>query len=207
MQSYLIDAYNLMHAVPALRVRVDRHAASRRLVTELGAWAAGRPVRVVLVFDGAKPPDMPPAGPLELRFMLERADADLMDLLDRRGSHTVVSADSEIVDYARALGHASIRPQDFWRALSEASLVDTAALQRERPLAADEVDYWLEEFGDQAALARRRAARDAMGRPRHRTSGSQSASGKGTGAGRGGGMPRDEVADWLRYFGEAPPED
>lgn len=193
MRSYLIDAYNLMHAVPGLRFRADRHAASRRLVVQLATWARGRPERVVVVFDGARPPDMPASGPLELRFMLDKADADLMDLLDRKGSHTLVSADGEIVSYAQALGHSAIKPQEFWRSLSEASAVDREALQRERPLASDEVDYWLEEFGDQAALAKRRAARDAMGRPRRPS--------------QGGGLPPNEVADWLRYFGEAPPED
>ncbi|MBL4846412.1 MAG: NYN domain-containing protein [Planctomycetes bacterium] len=182
-RTVLIDAYNLMHAVAELDFARGRFPACRRLVRRLAAWATGRNERVVVVFDGARPSELPPAGPLELRFMLDRADADLIELLERPGLHTLVSADNEIVDRARALSQTWLAPNQFWQIVQDDLAVKGEAQERERRLAPDEVDEWLEVFGDTASVKRRQAER-AQAKPKPI-------------------MPPEEVADWLRYFGES----
>lgn len=186
-RTFLIDAYNLMHAVPELDFDRGRFPASRRLIRRLASWAEGRSERVVLVFDGARPPELPPPGRLEVRFMDDRADDDLKLLLERPGRHTLVSADGEIVARARVLNQACLSPQAFWAGVRDASFVDLESAERERSLPRSEVEHWLEIFGGEGvvkaeeARAERRATRAPKPKPV---------------------MPPEEVKDWLRYFGE-----
>ena len=64
--------------------------------------------------------------------MDDRADDDLMLLLERPGRHTLVSADGEIVARARALEQACLSPRAFWAGVRDASAVDFEAVERER---------------------------------------------------------------------------
>lgn len=56
-EHYLIDGYNLLHAHPVLSARIehDIDTARAHLVSELAAFAEGRP-RTIVVFDGAGNP-------------------------------------------------------------------------------------------------------------------------------------------------------
>jgi YacP-like NYN domain-containing protein len=188
-RTFLIDAYNLMHAVPELEFDRGRFPASRRLIRRLASWAEGRRERVVLVFDGARPSELPSAGRLEVRFMDDRADDDLKLLLERPGSHTLVSADGEIVARARVLKQACLSPQAFWAGVRDASAVDLEAVERERPLPRSEVEHWLEIFGGEGVVK----AEEARARKQARRAPKQKPI-----------MPPEEVQDWLRYFGEEP---
>ena len=193
-RTFLIDAYNLMHAVPELEFARGRFPASRRLIRRLATWAEGRRERVVLVFDGARPHELPAPGRLEVRFMDDRADDDLMLLLERPGRHTLVSADGEIVARARALQQACLSPRAFWAGVRDASAVDFEAVERERSLPRSEVEHWLEIFGGpgvvqaEEARAQRRAQNRARRAPKREKQQPV--------------MPPEEVKDWLRYFGE-----
>ncbi len=191
-RTFLIDAYNLMHVVPELEFARGRFPASRRLIRRLATWAEGRGERVVLVFDGARPHELPSAGRLEVRFMDDRADDDLKLLLERPGRHTLVSADGEIVARARALNQACLSPRAFWAGIREASAVDFEAVERERPLPRSEVEHWLEIFGGEGVIkaeqARAQNKQNARRAPQPKKLKPI--------------MPPEEVKDWLRYFGE-----
>lgn len=190
-RTFLIDAYNLMHAVPELEFARGRFPACRRLVRRLAAWAEGRSERVVLVFDGARPSEMPPAGRLEVRFMDAGADDDLKLLLERPGRHTLVSADGEIVARARVLNQACLSPRAFWAGVREASATDAEAVERERTLPRSEVEHWLEIFGGEGVVKAEEARAEKRAAKRKRPPAKPKPV-----------MPPEEVKDWLRYFGE-----
>lgn len=189
-RTFLIDAYNLMHAVSELEFARGRFPASRRLIRRLATWAEGRQERVVLVFDGARPHELPSPGRLEVRFMDERADDDLKLLLERPGRHTLVSADGEIVARARALNQACLSPRAFWAGVREAGAIDFEAVERERALPRSEVEHWLEIFGGEGVVRAEeaRAKKQARRAPQPKKQKPI--------------MPPEEVQDWLRYFGE-----
>lgn len=186
-RTFLIDAYNLMHVVPELEFERGRAPAIRRLIRRLASWAEGRSERVVLVFDGARPHELPASGSLELRFMDAGADDDLKLLLERPGLNTLVSADGEIVARAALLGQRCLSPRAFWSGVRDASAFELESRERERSLPRSEVEHWLELFGGEGVIKSeevRAKARAKQPKPKPI-------------------MPPEEVQDWLRYFGEA----
>jgi len=195
-RTFLIDAYNLMHVVPELEFARGRFPASRRLIRRLATWAEGRQERVVLVFDGARPHELPSPGRLEVRFMDDRADDDLKLLLERPGRHTLVSADGEIVARARALNQACLSPRAFWSGVRDASAIDFETVERERSLPRSEVEHWLEIFGGEDVVK----AEEARAQKRTQKRTQRAPQGKK----QKPIMPPEEVKDWLRYFGEEP---
>ncbi|HBP22587.1 MAG TPA: hypothetical protein DEA08_33010 [Planctomycetes bacterium] len=184
MRSFLVDAYNLMNAADDLGFAGrGRVRASQALIELVADWLLNHPreVRVVLVFDGARPseiPAAPPVGGLELRWELNRADATLIELLERSGAHVLVSKDSEIVNRARALGHEVVAPLAFYGELRlDADARDERNLRL--PPSGDDVDYWLEVFGAPPRVKPIETAREPL-------------------------LDADEVNHWLAYFGEDP---
>jgi hypothetical protein len=176
----LVDALNLIHGVPRLR----------RLMRERGLGAAelelidvcsrvsrlGASAEIVLVFDGNRPagaPTTPPAPGLCTRYVPD-ADADLLELLERRGDHLLVSADNELL--ARAI--RSETPRSWFQGLEDLLSANAEFAQKSHLPDAAEVDDWLEAFGE---------------RPKSKAKPPKPS----------GGLPPDQVEGWLRYFGEA----
>jgi predicted RNA-binding protein with PIN domain len=89
----------------------DRAGAARRLVGQLGAWAAHEDRDVLVVFDGAAAPAMPEPERVEVRFASRRgrdaADDDIAALV---GAHDaperliVVTSDAALGERVRAHG-------------------------------------------------------------------------------------------------------
>jgi predicted RNA-binding protein with PIN domain len=80
----IVDGNNVMGSRPDGWWR-DRAAAARRLVAQLGDWAARTDKDVLVVFDGAPPADMPTPDRVEVRFASRRgpdaADDDIATLV------------------------------------------------------------------------------------------------------------------------------
>jgi len=89
----------------------DRAGAARRLVEQLGDWAASTDRDVVVVFDGPRPPEMPEPERVEVRFARRRgrdaADDDIAALVGAHASPQdllVVSSDAELARRVREHG-------------------------------------------------------------------------------------------------------
>ncbi|MGE0711986.1 MAG: hypothetical protein AB7N76_20465 [Planctomycetota bacterium] len=180
LRTYLVDAFNLLHAAGDLP-GAGRTRATRALIARTVAWLRpqARPPRVVLVFDGSRPADVPAAPPLpglELRWAPD-ADQDLLGLLERRGAFVVVSGDGELVARARELGHEVLAPRAFEDELALDAAARAERALREPQLSPGEVDAWVEAFG---------------GAPRPRPAPAPPPEPV---------LPPDEVARWLDYFG------
>ena len=89
----------------------DRAGAARRLVEQLGAWAAAGDRDVTVVFDGAPPPDMPAPARVDVRYARRRgpdaADDDIAALVaadPEPGRVLVFTSDAGLARRVRAHG-------------------------------------------------------------------------------------------------------
>ena len=80
MSLTIVDGNNVMGSRPDGWWK-DRPAAMRRLVSQLGDWAAGKDQDVLVVFDGSAPPELVAPDRVEVRFARRRgpdaADDDI----------------------------------------------------------------------------------------------------------------------------------
>jgi predicted RNA-binding protein with PIN domain len=106
----VVDGNNVMGSRPDGWWR-DRAGAARRLVAQLGDWAANGDRDVLVVFDGARPDrlDAPPR--VDVRFARRRgpnaADDDIAGFVAAAGAPErlrVVTSDAELARRVRALG-------------------------------------------------------------------------------------------------------
>ncbi len=137
MRTIIVDGYNVMHAIPSLRLRIDRGEADqgrKELIDALAVMAGQRKAQVILVFDGVVPHGI---GTARVRLVSSRtrsADAIIRDEARRQGQRlTVVSADREIVDTARACMAAVWSPDQLATELSLTTLPPSSTSRRSPP--------------------------------------------------------------------------
>jgi hypothetical protein len=160
---YLIDGYNLLHAMGLLSKRLGPEGLERARQNLLGVLHgsfADESDRVTIVFDAAKPPPGVPAEMeyhgLHVRFAIGLAAADdLIEQLIRKASAprnlTVVSDDHRIRDAARRRRCVVSGCGDFLQAL-QGRRKPQAPEQPAKPAGTSrqETQHWLEEFADLA---------------------------------------------------------
>jgi hypothetical protein len=103
----VVDGNNVMGSRPDGWWK-DRARAARRLVEQIGAWATDD---VLVIFDGAEPPDMPAPEHVEIRFATRRgrnaADDDIATFVTSHpepASLLVVTSDAELAGRVREHG-------------------------------------------------------------------------------------------------------
>ena len=100
----VVDGNNVMGSRPDGWWK-DRAAAARRLVGQIGAWATED---VLVIFDGAEPPDMPAPARVEVRFATRRGrDAADDDIAAHAVAHPgvrVVTSDAALARRVREAG-------------------------------------------------------------------------------------------------------
>ena len=138
----IVDGDNLLGTWPG-RSRSD--AERRRLAMELFRLARRERRRVVTVFDGTAPPGSSLGADVHFSGAGRTADQVILELLrkeeDRRG-WIVVTSDLSLGDQCRYLG---ARPQrcDRFRARLAGEAFP------EKPEREEDLDYWLERFGEE----------------------------------------------------------
>jgi len=137
----LIDGDNLLGTWPGRR-RSD--AERQRLAAELGRLGVRERRRVVVFFDGVLPPGVQPGPDVHYAGPRRSADDAILDFLrgqdDRRG-WTVITSDRPLGDQCRWLGARIERAHRFRGRLAGGG-------SAEKPDREEDVDYWLEQFGD-----------------------------------------------------------
>lgn len=149
---YLIDGNNLLGVVLHRR-RGDPETRSR-LVSSLSRFARTKGCRILLFFDGPKEYDLfPLASDLELFFSQEReADELILETLESSrnwGETLLVSADRELINYARGRKVSVLSPRSFFDQLlrfERGALVDA---KPEPPLSERDLLQWQRFFSRQ----------------------------------------------------------
>jgi len=180
---YLIDGYNLMYAGGLLGKRLGseqfRKVRGRFLNDLVDALGPVDAHQTTVVFDAT---DAPPERPHEARhkgitviYAVNDTDADerIERLIARHPNPktlTVVSSDRRLRLAAERRKAVAVTAEQYWTTLDalreRRRLPKTAAppppaeRPRDRPLSAEESEYWLQEFGD---LDDRPETREALG--------------------------------------------
>ena len=138
---YLVDGDNLLGT---WRGRKRSDADRRSLAFELDRFAARVRRRVVLVFDGTEPPGGNLGADVHFSGRGRTADDLILQYLrgvqDRRG-WIVITSDRSLGDQCRYLEARLERCDRFRKRLS-------AQTTAEKPEHESDVEYWLEQFGD-----------------------------------------------------------
>jgi predicted RNA-binding protein with PIN domain len=138
---YLVDGDNLLGT---WRERRRSDAERRKLAFELGRFATRLRRRIVVVFDGTSPPGGDPGSEVRYSGPGRSADDVILDFLrqapDPRG-WTVVTSDRSLGDQCRYLGARPERCDRFRKRLR-------AEPTEEKPERETDVDYWIQQFGD-----------------------------------------------------------
>ncbi len=154
----VIDGYNLIHRTPQLRPGDGRTLRqSREKLLNLLAWMmGGNDARFLVVFDGAtgmgSPSESEGSGRIEVRFSRPPQNADMLirqiveDQVDRVDHLTVVTADIEVAQHARAMGaKVSIADLFLAAALGQGKEVDSDD-DKPQPLSKADVEKWAQFF-------------------------------------------------------------
>lgn len=162
---YLIDGYNLLHAMGVLHGRAGPtglEKARLRLLGLLGGAFADEPGQVTVVFDGA---GARPGAKAEqdfrgvrVRFALRPQQADdLIEFLIQHDSaprHLTVVSDDHRIQQAARRRHCAVRPcADFLEEIGRRRRPRSSAApepEKAQALSPEEVQRWLEEFADLA---------------------------------------------------------
>jgi len=138
---YLVDGDNLLGT---WRGRKRSDADRRALAFELGRFAVRSRRRLVLVFDGTEPPGGHLGPDVHFSGRGRTADEVILDYLrgmNNRSGWIVITTDRSLGDQCRYLGARLERCDQFRKRLHQ----ETAD---EKPEHEPDVDYWLEQFGD-----------------------------------------------------------
>ena len=149
---YLIDGNNLLGVVLHRR-RGDPETRSR-LVSSLSRFARTKGCRILLFFDGPKEYDLfPLASDLELFFSQEReADELILETLESSrnwGETLLVSADRELINYARGRKVSVLSPRSFFDQLLRFERGARVDAKPEPPLSERDLLQWQRLFSRQ----------------------------------------------------------
>jgi uncharacterized protein len=160
---YLIDGYNLVHALGLLHGKIAPagvEVARRSLLIRLLEAPGLDPTKVIVVFDAERAPPSTPAGQeyhgiRVLNALRQQADDVIEDLIEREPQPkqlAVVSDDRRLKDAARRRHCVSLGCLDFLEVIQQppkTSRARPAAEGSEKPdqLSPEELRLWCKQFG------------------------------------------------------------
>ncbi len=151
----LIDGHNLIGKLPD--IHLDDPDDEAKLVVRLRTYCARTGKRVTVVFDhglpGGPSRELSGGGVKAIFAVAGRtADGILCERIrrarDPRGL-TVVTSDHQVIAAAQARGARVVRSEEFAAQLNTPRAVETIETERDVSLSADEVEEWLQLFGNE----------------------------------------------------------
>ncbi len=151
----LIDGHNLIGKLPD--IHLDDPDDEAKLVVRLRTYCARTNKRVTVVFDhglpGGPSRELSGGGVKAIFAVAGRtADGILCERIrrarDPRGL-TVVTSDHQVIAAAQARGARVVRSEEFAAQLNTPRAVETIETERDVSLSADEVEEWLQLFGNE----------------------------------------------------------
>jgi predicted RNA-binding protein with PIN domain len=162
---YLIDGYNLLHAMGALGGRVGPHGLEKARLRLLGllhhAFPDARPGDVTVIFDAAHAPPGAAAEQdyhgIHVSFAASKGQADelIAELIQHHATPKqlqVISDDHEIQQAARHRHCHVVGCLDFLDAVQRRRAAKSDGTRsdevKRQAVSASELEEWLQEFGD-----------------------------------------------------------
>lgn len=152
---YILDGYNVIHAIPTLKKLLAHDAlqAREQLAFLVSRLTMRKKFRCTIVFDGVKPPEAPSASahsPVHIVYSSpQTADMRIKSLIDQsknRSLLVIISSDREILNYARVCSCATHTSKHFSNLLFEEP--DQGEEKDSVSLSKGQVDEWLKIFGE-----------------------------------------------------------
>ncbi|HTR82814.1 MAG TPA: NYN domain-containing protein [Bacteroidota bacterium] len=152
---YIIDGYNLMHAIPSLKKLLahDGFQAREQLVDLVARMTFRRKIRCTVVYDGVKPHDQRTSqthSPVHVMYASPlSADAKIKSMIEQSKNRTllvIISSDREITDFAKACSCTTHTAKYFSNLLFEED--DRGEEKESAGLSQGQVDEWLKIFGE-----------------------------------------------------------
>ncbi|MCH7586499.1 MAG: NYN domain-containing protein [Chloroflexi bacterium] len=145
---FLIDGHNLIGRM----AEIDLHDPDKEmiLIKKLEKFLAKNRKRAFIYFDRRAPGSRPSysIGRLKIRFISHPRTADsaieskLLKLQKEAKNYTVVSSDSEVVNFARSRGAQVLRSEEFAEQLIAGPASPSIDEKSERAVSPEEVSYW-----------------------------------------------------------------
>jgi predicted RNA-binding protein with PIN domain len=152
---YILDGYNIIHAIPSLKRTLVHDAESARelLIHSAGQYCITKKIRCTIVFDGVAPDNdrkEPSHAPIHVVYSSPlTADAKIKQMIEhskRRSLLVIISSDREILRYAQVCSCQSHTSGHFARLLADTD--DIVTEKSDAPLSPAQIDEWLKLFGE-----------------------------------------------------------
>ncbi|HLP17717.1 MAG TPA: NYN domain-containing protein [Bacteroidota bacterium] len=153
---YIIDGYNVIHAIPSLKKLLTRDAvlAREELIGHVAGLTHRKKFRGTIVFDGQKPPAefASARAPIHVVYAAPlSADEKIKQLIEHapnRAWLVVISSDHEILNFARVCACTTHTSKYFARMLFETDTGGEEKSDSAGGLSKSQVDEWLRLFGE-----------------------------------------------------------
>jgi predicted RNA-binding protein with PIN domain len=155
MDHYLVDGYNVIHSIPALKKMLahDPYAARETFIQYVSTLTHKRTFRCTLVFDGDQQPDAPKKtlhAPVHVVFSFPvSADDKIREIISnssKRNELVVITSDKAILDFARVCSCRTHTSRHFANLILSNEEITTE--KEELPLSKSQIDEWLRIFGE-----------------------------------------------------------
>lgn len=155
MQHFIIDGYNVIHAIPSLKKTLAHNGESARemLIHSVSQLTHRKKFRCTIVFDGTTPNNsvkQSAHAPVHVLFSFPHsADAKIKQMIEQsknRSLLVIISSDTEIMNFAKVCSCQTHTSKHFANLLSETS--DTVTEKSDAPLTKSQIDEWLKIFGE-----------------------------------------------------------
>jgi len=155
MQHFIIDGYNVIHAIPSLKKTLAHDAMSARelLIHSVAQLTHQKKFRCTIVFDGVAPSDsakQSPHAPVHVIYSSPlNADAKIKQMIEQsknRSLLVIVSSDREILSFAKVCSCETHTSKHFANILFSTN--KTVAEKSDTPLSQAQINEWLKIFGE-----------------------------------------------------------
>lgn len=154
-QQYIIDGYNVIHAIPSLKKTLlhDAHSARELLIHSVSQLTHTKKIRCTIVFDGVTPNAVvkhSSHAPVHVVYSSPHsADTKIKQMIEHsknRSLLVIISSDREILNFARVCSCQTHTSKHFSNLLSASN--DSVTEKSDAPLSKSQIDEWLRIFGE-----------------------------------------------------------
>ncbi len=152
---YILDGYNIIHAIPSLKRTLVHDAESSRemLIHAAGQFCIAKKIRCTIVFDGIAPDNFrkrPSHAPIHVVYSSPlTADAKIKQLIEHSKNRpllVIITSDREILRFAHVCSCQSHTSKHFAHLLADTD--DIVTEKSDAPLTPPQIEEWLRLFGE-----------------------------------------------------------